>query len=113
MDLLERDGDSVRLTPLSQEHLTSGSPWFLGPYYESLRKRPVCQTMLTALREDRTADWHDEEWAKEMENPEFAASFTREMDCRGELEELLTGAGFTDVDYTPTTAERSIVTALL
>ena len=83
MGLLERDGDSVRLTELAREHLTNGSPWFLGPYYESLRQRPVCQTMLTALREDRTADWHDDEWAKEMEKPEFAASFTREMDCRG------------------------------
>lgn len=83
MGLLERDRDAVRLSELSREHLTSGSPWFLGPYYESLRQRPVCQTMLTALRDDRTADWHDDEWAKEMENPEFAASFTREMDCRG------------------------------
>lgn len=83
MGLLEREGEAVRLTELSREHLTRGSPWFLGPYYESLRKRPVCQTMLAALREDRTADWHHVEWAKEMENAEFADSFTREMDCRG------------------------------
>ncbi len=83
MGLLERDGERVRLTELSREHLTSDSPWFLGPYYESLRQRPVCRTMLAALREDRPADWHDDEWAKEMEDPVFAASFTREMDCRG------------------------------
>ena len=54
--------------------------------------RPLLRVLAEASRlsdhagrasKDRTADWHDDEWAKEMEKPEFAASFTREMDCRG------------------------------
>ncbi len=83
MGFLEREGEHVRLTDLSREHLTRGSPRYLGPYYESLRSRPVCKTMLTALRTGKAADWRHDEWAKEMENPAFADSFTREMDCRG------------------------------
>ena len=83
MSFLQREGDRVRLTELAREHLTRESPWHLGPYYESLRKRPVCQTMLTALRTAKAADWDRDEWAKEMENEAFADSFTREMDSRG------------------------------
>ena len=31
MDLIERDGPTLRLTKSGREHLVASSPWFLGP----------------------------------------------------------------------------------
>ena len=46
-----------RLTPLAQEHLVKGSPWFLGPYYEPIRDTPVVQGFLQVMRTGKPANW--------------------------------------------------------
>src|SRR5260370_12018613 len=66
MGYLERRGGLFHLTEKAREHLVSDSPWFLGPYYASLKQRPVCQDMLNVLRTGRPANWgsykNENEW---------------------------------------------------
>jgi 3-hydroxy-5-methyl-1-naphthoate 3-O-methyltransferase len=87
MGLLERRGSIYHVTPTAREHLCSDSPWFLGPYYASLKERPVCQDLLKVLRTGKPANWGSEkgkqDWHKSMETEEFATQFTAAMDCRG------------------------------
>jgi hypothetical protein len=87
MGLLSREGDHVRLTDLAREHLVQSSPWFLGPYYASLKDRPVCQDFLRVLQTDKPANWgsfkNEKDWTHAMEDPVFARNFTAAMDCRG------------------------------
>ncbi len=85
MEYLERDGEVVRATLKAREFLAADSPWSLVPYYESMRERPACRTMVDVLRTGVPASWaaQDEEWAVKMADPEFARSFTAEMNCRG------------------------------
>lgn len=87
MGLLERRGQIYHVTPAAREHLCSDSPWFLGPYYASLKDRPVCQDLLKVLRTGKPANWGSEkgklDWHKSMETEEFATQFTAAMDCRG------------------------------
>jgi 3-hydroxy-5-methyl-1-naphthoate 3-O-methyltransferase len=87
MDLLQHDGTTYRVTPAAREHLCADSPWFLGPYYASLKDRPVCQDLLRVLRTGKPANWGSaqdkKDWHKAMETEEFATQFTAAMDCRG------------------------------
>lgn len=87
MGLIELGPEGYGLTPVAREHLVAGSPWFLGPYYASLKDRPVAADLLTVLRTDRPANWGSQaglvDWHRAMERPEFAAQFTAAMDCRG------------------------------
>lgn len=87
MGHLEKAGDMYRLSQMAREHLVSDSPWFLGPYYASVKERPVCKDMLSVLRTGKTANWASykeaQDWHKAMEREDFAASFTAAMDCRG------------------------------
>jgi 3-hydroxy-5-methyl-1-naphthoate 3-O-methyltransferase len=87
MGLLENDNGVFSLTLKAREHLVSTSPWFLGPYYASLKDRPVCKDILTVLRTGKPANWaslkDEQAWAKAMEREDFAAQFTAAMDCRG------------------------------
>ena len=87
MDLLERHGEKVMLTSMAREHLVSSSPFFLGPYYASLKDRPVTKDFLQVLRTDKPANWgsfkDEKDWAKAMEDETFAKNFTAAMDCRG------------------------------
>ncbi len=87
MGLLRRDREVVHLTSLAREHLIRASPWFLGPYYASLKDRPVCKDFLQVLRTDKPANWgsfkNEKDWTHAMEEPAFAESFTAAMDCRG------------------------------
>jgi 3-hydroxy-5-methyl-1-naphthoate 3-O-methyltransferase len=87
MALLERRGGIYHVSPAAREHLCADSPWFLGPYYASLKDRPVCQDLLKVLRTGRPANWGSEkgkmDWHKSMETEEFATQFTAAMDCRG------------------------------
>jgi SAM-dependent methyltransferase len=87
MGLLENKDAVFHLTERAREHLTSGSPWNLAPYYASLKERPVCQDMLAVLRTGKPANWAslktEKEWAKAMEGEAFANQFTAAMDCRG------------------------------
>ncbi len=75
------------VTEVAREHLVQGSPWFLGPYFASLKDRPVTLDMVKVLRTDKPANWGssktEKEWTRAMEEPDFAERFTAAMDCRG------------------------------
>jgi len=81
-----RDG-IFRPTIVAREHLTTGSPWNLAPYYGSLKDRPITQDYLQVLRTDKPASWGGNkaalDWHKAMETDAFSRSFTAAMDCRG------------------------------
>jgi len=87
MGLLEQRGGVYHVSALTREHLCADSPWILGPYYASLKERPVCKDLLTVLRTGKPANWGSEkdkkDWHKSMETEEFATQFTAAMDCRG------------------------------
>ncbi len=75
------------LTLTAREHLVKTSPWYLGPYYESMKNRPVALDLLKVLRTGKPANWSSQkdqgDWHKAMETEAFAAQFTAAMDCRG------------------------------
>jgi protein-L-isoaspartate O-methyltransferase len=87
MGYLVRRGEGVELTEVAREHLVKSSPFFLGPYYASLKDRPVCKDFLEVLRTDKPANWGsfkgEKDWARAMEDEAFANNFTAAMDCRG------------------------------
>jgi predicted nicotinamide N-methyase len=87
MGLVEQRQEVFHLTPLAGEHLVRTSPWFLGPYYESLKNRPVALDLIKVLRTGKPANWSSDkdgkDWHLAMETEEFAAQFTAAMDCRG------------------------------
>ena len=87
MGLLEEQQGVFHLTMSAREHLVNTSPWFLGPYYESLKNRPVALDLLKVLRTGKPANWgsqkDEQDWHKAMETEAFAAQFTAAMDCRG------------------------------
>ena len=76
-----------RLTELAREHLVSTSPFFIGPYYASLKERPVVRDFVTILRTGKPANWgsykDEKPWSDAMLTEEFATRFTAAMDCRG------------------------------
>jgi len=84
---LRRDGTVWGLTLRAREHLVSTSPFFLGPYYASLKDRPVARDYARVLRTGKPANWgsyRDEKaWDDAMRTEAFATSFTAAMDCRG------------------------------
>lgn len=85
--LLERDGTALRLTALARDHLVSGSPYDLRPYYASLRERPGCCELLSVLRTGESASWSSasegEDWATRLADVTFARRITAAMDARG------------------------------
>jgi SAM-dependent methyltransferase len=87
MGLVEERQDVFQLTPLAREHLVKTSPWFLGPYYESLKNRPVALDLVKVLQTGKPANWSSQkdgkDWHLAMETEEFAAQFTAAMDSRG------------------------------
>ena len=87
MGFLKKENGAFHPTDLAREHLVKSSPWFIGPYYASLKDRPVCQDLLRVLRTDKPANWgslkNEKEWARAMEDEAFANQFTAAMDCRG------------------------------
>ena len=87
MGLLIRRNGRYYVTQIAREHLCSDSPWFLGPYYSSLKDRPVCRDLYNVLRTGKPANWGSEpskgDWHKAMEENAFAVQFTAAMDCRG------------------------------
>jgi predicted O-methyltransferase YrrM len=76
-----------RLTDLGREHLVTGSPWYLGPYYEPIRDSPILQGYLQVLRTGKPANWQakaeGDDWHASMLSEEFAKGFTELMNCRG------------------------------
>jgi predicted O-methyltransferase YrrM len=91
MGLVEREGAVLRTSAVAREHLVSGSPWFLGPYYPGVGDRPIARDLIEILRTDRPAKYagraEEADWHRAMEAETFAEEFTAAMDCRG----LLTG----------------------
>ena len=87
MGFLQPENGIFKLTDLAREHLVKDSPWFIGPYYASLKERPVCKDFLSVLRTGKPANWgslkNEKEWARAMEDETFASQFTAAMDCRG------------------------------
>lgn len=87
MGFVEEREEVFHLTALAREHLVNASPWFLGPYYESLKNRPVALDLLKVLRTGKPANWGSQQdgkdWHLAMETEAFAAQFTAAMDCRG------------------------------
>ena len=75
------------VTDLAREHLVRTSPFFIGPYYASLKDRPVVHDYIKILRTDKPANWGssktEKTWTAAMLTDEFAAHFTAAMDCRG------------------------------
>ena len=57
MGLVEQRSGAFHLTTLAREHLVRDSPWFLGPYYASLKERPVSLDLLKVLRSGKPANW--------------------------------------------------------
>ena len=86
-NFLRLENDRFTLTTEAKEHLVFGSPWYLGPYYASLKDRPVAKDILQVLKTDKPANWGSAEdladWHKSMETDAFAEQFTSAMDCRG------------------------------
>jgi hypothetical protein len=87
MGHLRQENGIFSLTETAREHLVKSSPWFIGPYFASVKERPVCQDILAVLRTDKPANWAslkgEKEWSKAMEGEAFASKFTAAMDCRG------------------------------
>ncbi|HEY1171384.1 MAG TPA: methyltransferase [Verrucomicrobiae bacterium] len=87
MGLVENRGGKFHVTPAAAEHLVSSSHFNLGPYYASLKERPIAKDYESVLRTGRTANWSglkdEKAWAQAMETEPFASQFTAAMDCRG------------------------------
>jgi SAM-dependent methyltransferase len=87
LGLIREENGAFHTTPMVREHLVTGSPWHLGPYFASLRDRPVCRDLLEVLRTGKAANWgsskDEKEWARAMQEEGFAERFTAAMDCRG------------------------------
>jgi precorrin-6B methylase 2 len=87
MGLLQNNGGIFSLTTMAREHLIASSPWFIGPYFASVKERPVCRDILEVLRTGQPSNWaslrDQKQWAKAMEDDAFADTFTAAMDCRG------------------------------
>jgi len=87
MGFIESTGGVFHVTELAKEHLVKSSPWFIGPYYASLKDRPVLKDFVAALRSGKVANWgsfkDEKDWTKAMEDETFANNFTAAMDCRG------------------------------
>lgn len=84
---IERRDGILQASATARQHLASGSPWNLAPYYASLKDRPIVKDFLGVLRTDRPAGWGGDkqqfDWHKAMETDAFSKSFTAAMDCRG------------------------------
>jgi len=87
LGLVERDGARWKLAAVGSEFLHQSSPWNLGPYFTSLKNRPVCQDLIQVLRSGKPSSFgsfkDEKAWAQAMENEVFARQFTAAMDVRG------------------------------
>lgn len=87
MGLLEKSDAGFALTEMARQHLVGSSPWNIGPYFDSIKDRPVCRDLVEVLRTGKPSSWaslkNEKEWAKAMETDVFANQFTAAMDSRG------------------------------
>ncbi|QDS95905.1 Demethylspheroidene O-methyltransferase [Roseimaritima multifibrata] len=81
------DSGLSSLSIVGQEHLTSTSPWFLGPYYQPIADSKILKDFASILRTGKPANWQAKsdgaDWHESMKDPQFARSFTGLMNCRG------------------------------
>lgn len=79
--------NKYQITQTAIEHLVSGTPWYIEPYFASLKDRPICQDFIRVMKSDRPANWSGTEdqgdWHDAMEKDDFAKYFTAAMDSRG------------------------------
>lgn len=84
---IETNDNRHTVTVLGREHLVSGSPWYLGPYYEPIRDTPIVEAYLKVLPTGRPANWQakdeGDDWHESMLSEDFAQGFTALMNCRG------------------------------
>ena len=87
MGLLERDGELLQTSAVAREHLVTGSPWYLGPYFPRLTDRPIAEDLLRVLQTGQPANFasrkDESDWHRAMETEAFAEEFLAAMDCRG------------------------------
>jgi hypothetical protein len=86
--LREIEDGTLHLMPAAAEHLVSRSPWFIGPYYASLKDRRGALDLLEVLRTGRPIFWggrqeKKDDWHGAMADGDYARRFTSAMDCRG------------------------------
>jgi len=85
--LVECTDGVFSVTDTAREHLVAGSPFFLAPYFASLKDRPVVGDFARVLRSGQPAHWgaaeDGQDWHAAMEDDTFAQTFTDAMDCRG------------------------------
>ena len=55
MGLVRRDVEIFVVTQSAKEHLCQSSPWCVGPYFASVKERPVCLDMVEVLRTGKPA----------------------------------------------------------
>jgi hypothetical protein len=81
---VRREGEVWAVTPLAREHLVSTSPFFPGPYYASLKERPVVRDYVAIPRTGRPASWgsyrHEKAWSLAMGAEEFATTLPTGFD---------------------------------
>jgi hypothetical protein len=79
--------DIYFVTDIAKEFLIKSSQWNLAPYFSTQSERPIVVKMLQALKSGEPQSWggnkQEQDWAKAMEKPDFAAMFTAGMDSRG------------------------------
>lgn len=87
MELLETDGNTYAVNPVSGQYLVSDSPDTLVPYYSSLKNRPQSMEFLEVLKTGKPAGWSSKKegrsWLASMKEMAFADAFTLAMDSRG------------------------------
>ena len=86
--LLVESHGRVRLAEAAEEHLVASSPWFLGPYFASLKERSGAVDLLEVMRTGKPVFWggrqeRKDDWHVAMEDDAYAERFTSAMDCRG------------------------------
>lgn len=86
-DLREHLSSVSLPSALAREYLVAGSPFDLGPYYDSLRERPACRELAEVLRSGEPAKWSSasdgRDWASELNDAAFARRITDAMHARG------------------------------
>lgn len=87
LGLVRNEEGLFSLTDVAREYLVSDAPWYVGPYYATLKERAVCKDFLHVLRTDTPATWcsaaDEQQWAAAMHEEPFATTFTAAMDSRG------------------------------
>jgi len=87
LGLIDLQKDRYLVTEKATEFLLNSSQWSLSPYFSTQMERPIVEKMFQALKTGEPQSWggnkKEQDWAKAMEQPDFAAMFTAGMDSRG------------------------------